>query len=33
VIQNRIEANLGERKVPTASTPGMFQRLLGAKGH
>jgi polar amino acid transport system permease protein len=33
LIQNRIEANLGERKIPTVSTPGMFQRLLGAKGH
>ena len=32
LIQNRIEANLGERKIPTKTT-GMFQRLLGAKGH
>jgi len=33
MIQNRIEASLGERKVATTRTPGMFQRLLGAKGH
>lgn len=33
MIQNRIEANLGERKIPATRTPGMFQRLLGAKGH
>jgi polar amino acid transport system permease protein len=33
IIQNRIEASLGERKIPAVRTPGMFQRLLGAKGH
>lgn len=33
MIQNRIEASLGERKIATTRTPGMFQRLLGAKGH
>jgi len=33
IIQNRIEANLGERKISATRTPGMFQRLLGAKGH
>jgi len=33
IIQSRIEASLGERKVPAVRTPGMFQRLLGAKGH
>lgn len=33
IIQNRIEANLGERKITVTRTPGMFQRLLGAKGH
>jgi polar amino acid transport system permease protein len=33
MIQNRIEANLGERKASTAQPAGMFQRLLGSKGH
>jgi polar amino acid transport system permease protein len=33
LIQNRIEANLGERKASTVQPAGMFQRLLGSKGH
>jgi polar amino acid transport system permease protein len=33
LIQNRLEANLGERKASTVQPAGMFQRLLGSKGH
>jgi len=33
LIQNRIEASLGERKTVSVKSPSMVQRLLGAKGH